>query len=32
MPAYITLGPNDPAQSHAFYDAVLKPIRWSAHP
>ncbi len=31
MPAYITLGANDPAQSHAFYDAVLKIIGWSAH-
>ncbi|WP_054007066.1 VOC family protein [Cypionkella psychrotolerans] len=31
MPAYITLGANDPAQSHAFYDAVLKTIGWFAH-
>lgn len=29
MPAYITLGTNDPAQSHAFYDAVLKTIGWA---
>jgi len=29
MPAYLTLGTNDPAQSHAFYDAVLKTIGWA---
>lgn len=30
MPAYLTLGANDPAQSHVFYDAVLKTIGWAA--
>lgn len=29
MPAYITLGTNDPAKSHAFYDAVMAIIGWS---
>lgn len=29
MPAYVTLGTNDPAASHAFYDAVLGTIGWS---
>ncbi|MDB5660206.1 MAG: lactoylglutathione lyase [Cypionkella sp.] len=31
MPAYITLGANDPVIAHAFYDAVLKTIGWAAH-
>lgn len=31
MPAYLTLGVNDPLQAHAFYDAVLKTIGWAAH-
>ena len=29
MPAYITLGVNDPVTAHAFYDAVLKTIGWA---
>jgi catechol 2,3-dioxygenase-like lactoylglutathione lyase family enzyme len=31
MHPYVTLGTNDPAKSHAFYDAVLANIGWSAH-
>ena len=29
MPAYLTLGTNDPEKSHAFYDTVLKTIGWA---
>ena len=28
MPAYVTLGANDPVKAHQFYDAVLATIGW----
>lgn len=31
MLSYVTIGTNDPAASHAFYDAVFATIGWSKH-